>query len=229
MIQYKVHSIFGPTLQGEGPEAGKICNFIRFGGCDYSCFWCDSKDAAGHAGELPWYSVSEILDLVDMRDPALPVVLTGGNPVLWDLDPLVRKLKDTRRVSVETQGSIYKPWLSLCDTVIVSPKPPSSGNSISPGVVWTEFLSRPLPLSTYIKITVFDEKDLKYAYNFGTALNSYVGRFPLYLSCGKKGEYSKEKYMARYSFLSQKVLEVFSSFSGAVHFLPQLHVLADLE
>ena len=41
----KVVETFGPTIQGEGPYAGRVCHFVRFGGCDYRCTWCDSMHA----------------------------------------------------------------------------------------------------------------------------------------------------------------------------------------
>ena len=45
----RVVEVFGPTVQGEGPYAGRVCHFLRLGGCDYRCSWCDTPYAVDPA------------------------------------------------------------------------------------------------------------------------------------------------------------------------------------
>src|SRR5687767_3136340 len=127
-----VVEIFGPTLQGEGALAGVPTHFIRMGGCDYACSWCDSSHAVlpEEVRKAEKITVQEMLERID-RLPGAPMWLTisGGNPVLHELTDLVDKLHDRGyKVAVETQGTIFKPWLVNVDRLTVSPKPPSSGN-----------------------------------------------------------------------------------------------------
>lgn len=126
-----VPEIFGPTLQGEGRHVGTLAHFVRFGGCDYNCNWCDSP----HAVQAQQFTRAEkltqwqILERVEaLGNTARIVVLTGGNPALFKLRDLVRALQDAGfDVHVETQGTRWADWLRDVDCVAVSPKPPSSG------------------------------------------------------------------------------------------------------
>jgi 7-carboxy-7-deazaguanine synthase len=96
------------------------------------------------------------------------VVLSGGNPALLDLGPLVELLHDTSfEVAVETQGSRWQSWLAAVDCLVVSPKGPSSGMD---GATHRRALTRFLDLaqeeearSVVLKAVVFDESDLDYA------------------------------------------------------------------
>ena len=78
-----ISEVFGPTLQGEGPHAGRTVQFIRLGGCNLSCSWCDTPytwDASRFnlRQELTPMSVQEILDRII---PGVPIVLSGGEPL----------------------------------------------------------------------------------------------------------------------------------------------------
>lgn len=124
---YPVIEIFGPTIQGEGPDAGLTCSFIRVGGCDYRCSWCDSMYAVDPAEVKAHAEKLTAAEIVDRLPVAPMVVISGGNPALLELGPLVARIQDAgMRVSVETQGSRWKPWLAMVDQLVVSPKPPSS-------------------------------------------------------------------------------------------------------
>lgn len=130
--RYPVIEVFGPTIQGEGAEAGLPCHFIRFGGCDFRCTWCDSMYAVDpaevrtHAEKL---TTDEILDrIMELEGDPGWVVLSGGNPALHDLHDLNDALHGAGfKTAVETQGTVWKPWLARVDRLTVSPKPPSSG------------------------------------------------------------------------------------------------------
>ena len=83
------------TLQGEGFHTGKAAYFVRLGGCDVGCHWCDVKeswDASSH----PVLSVEHIVQQAEQHVPAI-LVLTGGEPLMYDLSNLCRQLKGKNR------------------------------------------------------------------------------------------------------------------------------------
>lgn len=127
--QFPISEIFGPTIQGEGSMIGTPAMFIRTAGCDYACAWCDTSYAQGF-GSAPAMTAREIVDRVIELDSfgTRWVVLTGGNPAIWDLAELYIQLAIAKyNVLVETQGTACPDWLKLCQRVVVAPKGPSSG------------------------------------------------------------------------------------------------------
>src|SRR4051812_31526998 len=127
-----VVEIFGPTVQGEGPDAGIPAYFVRFGGCDFRCSWCDSMHAVEPKAvrtNAERLSATEITERVrTLEDGPSLVVLSGGNPALLGLRGLVNELHAAGyEVAVETQGSIWRDWLGQVDRLVTSPKGPSSG------------------------------------------------------------------------------------------------------
>lgn len=174
--RFPVVEIFGPTIQGEGPQVGTRAIFVRFGGCDYRCRWCDSAHAVlpELVREVPRLSAEEIVrgvNAIDNRVTPL-VVLSGGNPLLHDLTELVMLLHmNGYKVSVETQGSLWKEWVNGVDQVVVSPKPPSSGMD-TPGAIGRldEFLTQ-TTAPTAIKVPCLDLRDVTWA-------GDLVGMFP---------------------------------------------------
>jgi len=107
------------TLQGEGVYQGRAAYFIRLGGCDVGCVWCDVKeswDASAH----PRYTVNEIVEWVTTAKAPLAVI-TGGEPLLHPLDALTSALKAAGiRTHLETSGSssLSGRW----DWITLSPK-----------------------------------------------------------------------------------------------------------
>jgi 7-carboxy-7-deazaguanine synthase len=92
------------TIQGEGKFTGNAAYFIRLGGCDVGCVWCDVKES-WDASIHPQMSVSELLNEVE-KHPGKFVVLTGGEPAMYDLNPLVDALQSAgKTVAIETSGS----------------------------------------------------------------------------------------------------------------------------
>lgn len=155
--------IFGPTIQGEGHMIGSKTHFVRIGGCDYHCSWCDSLYAVEPhlVAQLEQMTAIEIVQKVNELPPAGWVTLSGGNPALFDLSKLVRLLHQCGyKIAVETQGTLWKQWLQACDVVTVSPKPPSSGNT-TPLAVVEEFVGKMVECN--LKIVVFDLEDYTYA------------------------------------------------------------------
>ena len=107
------------TIQGEGYHIGKPAYFIRIGGCDICCDWCDSK--------ISWNPKDH--DLVDIKDivnnalntPAKAIVVTGGEPSRYNLEPLTRELrKHNIEIYLETAG--VKPLTGSWDWICLSPK-----------------------------------------------------------------------------------------------------------
>lgn len=134
--RFPVVEIFGPTIEGEGVLSGQPTHFIRFGFCDGAgiggwCIWCDSMFAVDpkNKSEWRWMTAVEICDELRTHQPAPWVKLSGGNPLLHDLENLVIFLQSYGfKVSAETQGTIVKPWVTRLDQLVLSPKPPSAGS-----------------------------------------------------------------------------------------------------
>lgn len=107
------------TLQGEGMHSGRAAYFIRLGGCDVGCHWCDVKeswDAAVH----PRREVGEIVAGA-LQYPGRLAVITGGEPLMYDLDDLTGKLKAAGfETNIETSG-VY-PLTGSWDWICFSPK-----------------------------------------------------------------------------------------------------------
>ncbi|MCC6702908.1 MAG: radical SAM protein [Fluviicola sp.] len=107
------------TIQGEGKFTGNAAYFIRLGGCDVGCVWCDVKES-WDASIHPQMSVSELLNEVE-KHPGNFVVLTGGEPAMYDLHPLVDALQAAgKTVAIETSGSYD--LLGKVDWYTFSPK-----------------------------------------------------------------------------------------------------------
>lgn len=223
-----VSEIFGPTVQGEGAVIGKPTVFVRTGGCDYRCSWCDSKFAVlpEHRGDWQRMSPEEVFIRVKELSPEpILVTLSGGNPALQPLGALIQLGKfECYRFAIETQGTVVRDWFRDLDHLTISPKPPSSGmqtdwdklaNCASAGGPRTE---------TVMKVVVFDDTDYAYA-------KEVAGRFPdfpVYLQVGndrlpEDGADPDLRYLLnRYEWLVNKV--VTDGWNDAI-VLPQLHTL----
>ena len=107
------------TVQGEGAFTGAAAYFIRLGGCDVGCTWCDVKES-WDVNAHPKISVEELVRLV-MESGAPIAVITGGEPAMHDLAELTRALKTAGiRTHIETSG-VY-PLSGTWDWVTFSPK-----------------------------------------------------------------------------------------------------------
>ena len=127
-----IAEIFGPTIQGEGALIGTPTLFVRTGGCDYRCAWCDTGYAVLPTFEAQWHlmdaaAIFKKMQTLSQGHP-LWVTLSGGNPALHDFSELIQLgQRNGYQFSMETQASIAKPWFSLLDQLTLSPKPPSTG------------------------------------------------------------------------------------------------------
>ncbi|MDX1830255.1 MAG: 7-carboxy-7-deazaguanine synthase QueE [Lutibacter sp.] len=106
------------TIQGEGFHTGKAAYFIRIGGCDVGCHWCDVKES-WDANLHPPTKTTEIVTNINKQ--ANTVVVTGGEPLIWNMDYLTNLLKkQDLKTHVETSGS-YK-LSGNWDWICLSPK-----------------------------------------------------------------------------------------------------------
>lgn len=121
--QYPIVEVF-ESIQGEGAFLGLGASFIRLAGCNLRCSWCDTKHSFDvQAASL--LSVDAILGTWRFTQPL--VVITGGEPTLHDLGPMVRALKKLGKyVTLETNGTNPVPDEWGIDWVTVSPKPGSN-------------------------------------------------------------------------------------------------------
>ncbi|MES2558915.1 MAG: 7-carboxy-7-deazaguanine synthase QueE [Bacteroidota bacterium] len=107
------------TIQGEGFYQGRAAYFIRLGGCDVGCVWCDVKDS-WDASKHPQYSIGQIVAFVTDAKAQLAVI-TGGEPLLHNLDELTAALQAKGiQTNIETSGS--SPLSGSWDWICVSPK-----------------------------------------------------------------------------------------------------------
>lgn len=126
---YPVNEIFS-SLQGEGRWAGRQMAFIRLAGCNLNCPWCDTNYA-----ERAVMTVEEIITRLrllpeikaDDTNNNIPVVLTGGEPTIHDLQPLVTRLRSfSKKIHLETNGvgtGVDRQWLRQnIDWITLSPK-----------------------------------------------------------------------------------------------------------
>lgn len=165
-----VSEIYGPVVQGEGLLMGTPTIFVRLGGCDYRCSWCDSLYAVLPKFLPTWERLQpgEILDQLTLLNTHVKhVTLSGGNPCIHNLAPLLDLLHAAGyATAIETQGTVYQTWLWRVGTVTVSPKPPSSGNVTEPD---SDTLARIMEIVNYkgypsgLKVVVFNEEDYAYA------------------------------------------------------------------
>ncbi len=117
----RIAEIF-PSLQGEGLRQGEPTIFVRFAGCTLRCDFCDTKYAWKGGREMSPGEVTEAVKGLRERFPAGWVSLTGGEPFLQNLRPLVRLLRKAGlKIQVETNGTRHCPL--AVDWLTVSPKP----------------------------------------------------------------------------------------------------------
>lgn len=238
---HPVMEIFGPTVQGEGPDAGRPTYFVRFGGCDYRCAWCDSMHAVdparvrAGATKMP---VGEILARIEALDrgPSM-VILSGGNPALHQLGWLVTLLQQRGMdVAVETQGSMWRDWLADVDRLVVSPKPPSSGMAAKTAEQLPAFMAKATTLlgnpgALALKVVIDDDEDLRWAREIAKVYEDvplYLSVCTPYLDSGKPvhadDRITQADITERLGLLYEAVAR--DPLLSTARVLPQLHVLA---
>jgi 7-carboxy-7-deazaguanine synthase len=136
------------TIQGEGYNTGKAAYFIRLGGCDVGCHWCDVKES-WNADLHPLTSADTIIRHAGTY-PARAVVITGGEPLLYNLDYLTSGLqKSGIKTFIETSGAY--PISGHWDWICLSPKKFKSPHESV------------LPIADELKVIVFNKTDFLWA------------------------------------------------------------------
>lgn len=228
---FPVVEVFGPVVQGEGPDAGLPCHFVRLGGCDFRCSWCDSMYAVDPAmvREAPKLTTEDIVGAVRQLGSPKRVILSGGNPALHSrLDRLVDALRyQAYKVAIETQGTVWRDWIAAVDRIVVSPKPPSSGMAARSDRQLPAFMEHAAAAgrSPTLKVVVFDEADYEWA-------AGVFARFPgtsRFLSAGTDiaaGDLAAVRAAIgdRYAWLCE--LAAGDPRMRNVRLLPQLHAVA---
>jgi organic radical activating enzyme len=145
------------TIQGEGFYQGHAAYFIRLGGCDVGCVWCDVKES-WDADAHPKYSIDEIVNwVVDAQAPL--AVITGGEPLLHQLDALTNSLKNKGiKTNIETSGS--SPLSGNWDWVCVSPKK------------FKAPLDEVVAKANELKVVVFNKSDFEWAEKHAALVNN---------------------------------------------------------
>lgn len=106
------------TIQGEGFHKGTAAYFIRVGGCDVGCHWCDVKES-WNAETHPPTSIDSII--ANAKKYSDTIVITGGEPLTWDMGPLTQGLKEKgMKTHIETSGAY--PLTGVWDWICLSPK-----------------------------------------------------------------------------------------------------------
>lgn len=135
MSSLPVSEIFGPTIQGEGMNTGLPVHFMRLGGCNLACSWCDTPytwdwERFDRSKEIERMSFEQILHVLRDASPRR-LVITGGEPMLHQrpLKELVHLLRGRGwYTEIETAGTIVPEDRNLVDHWTISPKLANSGN-----------------------------------------------------------------------------------------------------
>ncbi|MGC6470207.1 MAG: 7-carboxy-7-deazaguanine synthase QueE [Flavobacteriales bacterium] len=161
------------TIQGEGYFSGTPAFFLRIGGCDVGCHWCDVKES-WDANLHPPTHIDDMLSQIK-NYPAKTVVITGGEPLMWNMEPLTSLLQTNGyAVHIETSGAY--PMTGTFDWICLSPK---KNNPPQKAII---------PLANELKVIVHNMNDFKWAEGYSTGCMDSCKRF-------LQPEWSKEKEM----------------------------------
>lgn len=135
------------TIQGEGFHTGKAAWFIRIGGCDVGCHWCDVKESWNPELHPP----ADVDQMVtEAARHSRTVVVTGGEPLTWNMEPLTKRLKAAQmQIHIETSGAY--PVTGQWDWFCLSPK------KTKPPV------AEAYTLADELKVIIYNQHDFKWA------------------------------------------------------------------
>lgn len=170
MITYPVMETFY-SIQGEGYYQGNAAFFVRLGGCDVGCVWCDVKES-WNVDDHPRRSVKDIVEEIKETEAKL-VIITGGEPLMHNCSALCDALhQHGYQVNIETSGS--HPLSGSWDWICLSPKK------------FKAPLPELLPEANELKIVVFNRSDFEWAEKYAALVSASC---KLYL----QPEWDKEK------------------------------------
>jgi len=149
------------TIQGEGFHQGRAAYFIRLGGCDVGCVWCDVKES-WEEQKHPKKTIEEIVEEASNQFPATSnriAVITGGEPLMHDCSALTDRLHDAGfNTHIETSGA--HPVSGEWDWICLSPKK------------FKAPLPEILPLANELKVVIFNKSDFEWAEKYATLVSS---------------------------------------------------------
>lgn len=135
------------TIQGEGFHKGTAAYFIRIGGCDVGCHWCDVKES-WNAETHPPTEIQQIVENAAKYSDT--IVITGGEPLMWDMQPLTEALKAKNlNIHIETSGAYM--LTGIWDWICLSPKK----NKLPEGLIYER--------AHELKVIVYNKHDLIFA------------------------------------------------------------------
>lgn len=231
-----VSELYGPVIQGEGQVAGQPTVFLRLGGCDYRCSWCDSLYAVlpEHKGTWTKMTADQIMvQALHLAGRPVLITLSGGNPALHNLRDLIElghKMGFT--FAIETQGSRFPEWAPLLDSITISPKPPSSRMTTNWSLLkhWIEGTMD--VRERCIKVVVFNDEDyayarkvwMEYAWPYYVPMYLQAGTIEPYMDTGSFDALStfRDRILVKTDWLGQKVI---ADQWYDVRVLPQIHAL----
>ena len=145
------------TIQGEGFHSGTPAYFIRLAGCNVGCHWCDVK-ASWKVFPSQWQDVEQIVSNIKQTETKT-VVITGGEPLMYDLSLLTEKIKNLNfKTNIETSGAY--PLTGTWDWICFSPK-----KFKNPLYIFNK-------IANELKIIVFNKNDLIWAKEFENYINT---------------------------------------------------------
>lgn len=161
------------TIQGEGYNTGEAAFFIRVGGCDVGCRWCDVKES-WNPDLHPLTATSEVVNQA-LSHPSKAVVVTGGEPLLYNLNFLCQQLKSHKiKTYLETSGAY--PLTGEWDWICLSPKK----NNAPKGFI--------LEMANELKVIIFNDSDIAWAEKYAALVKPECKLF-------LQPEWSRAKYM----------------------------------
>jgi len=145
------------TIQGEGYHQGRAAYFIRLGGCDVGCVWCDVKES-WDTDKHPLFNIEYLISNIELT-PAKLVVITGGEPLIHNLDELTSQLQAKGfETNIETSGA--HPLSGNWNWVCLSPKK------------FKAPLPEILPFANELKVVVFNKSDFAWAEKYAALVSS---------------------------------------------------------
>jgi len=187
------------TIQGEGRHSGEAAYFIRLAGCDVGCVWCDVKDSWDEK-KHPVVAIDQIVERVKSF-PTNAVVITGGEPLMYNLDNLCTSLKKAGfKTWLETSGAY--PLSGAWDWICVSPKK------------FKAPLPEVLAVANELKVVVFNKSDFEWAEKHKELVNKNCKLFlqPEYSAFNKITpmivDYVKQHPGWKISLQAHKVLQI---------------------
>ena len=146
------------TIQGEGFHQGRAAYFVRLGGCDVGCVWCDVKES-WDASKHPKMNIDDIAAAIKNNPKGL-VVITGGEPLMHDLTALTQAIQTAGyETNIETSGT--HPLSGEWDWICLSPKK------------FKEPLPEILPQANELKVIVYNKSDFEWGEKYAGLVSSH--------------------------------------------------------